>query len=43
MPRKQRTLAEKIEIINFYNLIKLIKGAKAKTVKNFNLACDILF
>jgi len=36
-PRTQRTCVEKNQIIDYYNSIKEIYGAKAKTVKKFEL------
>ena len=36
-PRTQRTCVEKKQIIDYYNSIKEIYGAKAKTVKKFEL------
>jgi hypothetical protein len=37
LPRTQRTCVEKNQIIDYYNSIKEIYGAKAKTVKKFEL------
>lgn len=38
MPRTQRNINEKIQIIKYYNSIKTIPGAKNKTIKHFKLS-----
>ena len=42
-PRTQRTCVEKKQIIDYYNSIKEIYGAKAKTVKKFELKSTSAF
>lgn len=43
MARKQLNIKEKLTIINYYNSIKGVRGAKAKTIEKFKLSGYLYF